>query len=72
MPDFKRLLKLYQMDAFRVRNILHFTFSFMFVFRQRRDQQEAFFVGIFKLKAAPQHRSQRALNFVVNLHQSQA
>ena len=30
------------------------------MFRQRRDQQEAFFGGIFPRKAEPQHRSQRA------------
>ena len=33
---------------------------FNFVFRQRRDQQGAFFGGIFPQKAEPQHRSQRA------------
>ena len=31
-----------------------------FVFRQRRNQQEAFFGDIFPQKAEPQHRSQRA------------
>ena len=30
------------------------------MFRQRRNQQEAFFGGIFPQKAEPQHRSQRA------------
>ena len=34
---------------------------FNFVFHQRRDQQEAFFGGIFPQKAEPQHHSQRAL-----------
>ena len=33
---------------------------FNFVFRQRRDQQEAFFRGIFLQKAERQHRSQWA------------
>ena len=33
---------------------------FNFLFRQRRDQQEAFFGGIFPQEYAPKHRSQRA------------
>ena len=35
-------------------------FPIRFVFRQRRDQQEAFFGGIFPQKPKPPHRSQGA------------
>ena len=40
------------------------------MFRQRRDQQEAFFGGIFPLKPKPPHRSQGA--FRNEVAQSQA
>ena len=50
-------------------NILHFIFFLNFVFRQRRNQQEAFFGGIFLQKAEPQRRSHYGL-FVVNVREN--
>ena len=46
---YKSMIKIYCILSF-----------FNFVFLQRRDQQEAFFGGIFPQKAEPQHRSQSA------------
>ena len=40
------------------------------MFRQRRDQQEAFFGGIFPRKAEPQHLVNGL--FVMNVHHTQA
>ena len=52
----KNITKLHKNDA----NTLYFIFfSIIFVFRQRQDQQEAFFRGIFPQKAEPQDRSQQ-------------
>ena len=46
---YKTMIKIYCILSF-----------FNFVSRQRRDQQEALFGGIFPQKAEPQHRSQQA------------
>ena len=54
----KNITKLRKNDA----NTLYYFifFSIIFVFRQRQDQQEAFFRGISPQKAEPQDRSQQA------------
>ena len=53
----KNITKLHKNDA----NTLYFIFfSIIFVFRQRQDQQEAFFRCISPQKAEPQDRSQQA------------
>ena len=76
MPFFfnQNLTKLFKSDANLHLENYEKTYCILifldFVFFQRRVQQEAFFGGIFRQNAEPQHRSQRALNFIVNVHQS--
>ena len=53
----KNITKLRKNDANTLYSIF---FSIIFVFRQRQDQQEAFFRGISPQKAEPQDRSQQA------------